>query len=48
MKKIKLEKEIEGFYTKTVTRFGNGAKIDSPKKLIGKEVIVMVLKENEN
>jgi putative transposon-encoded protein len=29
---------------KTVTKFGNGAKIDAPKELLGKKVYVIVRK----
>lgn len=44
---INMETNVEDFYTKTVTKFGNGAKIDASKKLIGKKVMVLVLKENK-
>lgn len=35
---------IEGFVKKTVTRFGNGAKVDCPKEYIGKEVYLIIRK----
>lgn len=44
--KIKLsEDEFEGMYEGTVKPSGNGAVINSYKKYIGKEVIVLVKKE---
>ncbi len=39
------ETGIEFFFEKRVTRFGNGAKIDAPKKCIGKRAIVLICKE---
>jgi putative transposon-encoded protein len=51
-KKINLEKqklliqdEIELVFEKIVTKFGTSAKIDCPKKYIGKKVYVMVQKD---
>ena len=35
---------VEGFFEKTVTRFGNGAKIDCPKQYLGRGVYVIVRK----
>lgn len=35
---------VEGFFEKTVTRFGNGAKIDCPKQYVGRGVYVIVRK----
>lgn len=40
-----VDTEIEGFYEKTVTAFGTGAKIDCPKEHIGKAVYVIVRKQ---
>jgi len=34
---------VKYFFEKTITRFGNGGKIDAPKEFIGKRVIVLVL-----
>ncbi len=52
MRKIQLNKgkliltdEVVGFFQKTVTKFGTGAKIDCPKKHLGKIVYVVVCKE---
>jgi len=51
MRKIKvkeghlvLEDQIEVVYEKMITRFGNGAKIDAPKKYIGKKAYVLIKK----
>jgi len=43
--KIKLVDRVEVFYEKKVTPFGTSAKIDAPKKYIGKRVYVIVLKK---
>ncbi len=50
MKTIKLQKgtlnfkddEIEGFILKKITKFGNGAKVDVPKKFRGKRAYVVI------
>ncbi|MBS3106120.1 DUF2080 family transposase-associated protein [Candidatus Woesearchaeota archaeon] len=34
---------IEAYFEKKITRFGNGAKIDAPKEHLGKRVIVIVV-----
>jgi len=33
---------ILGYFEHSVTKFGTGAKIDAPKKYLGKDVIVIV------
>ncbi len=33
---------IEGYFIRTVTKFGNSAKIDCPKEYLGKTVYVIV------
>lgn len=43
--KFILESEVDFFFEKKITKFGNGAKIDAPKSYIGKRVIVLVCKE---
>lgn len=43
--KIIMEDDFELIYEKEITAFGTGAKIDAPKKLIGKKVYVLVRKE---
>ena len=37
--------KVEVFYEKKVTPFGNSAKVDAPKKYIGKRAYVIILKE---
>ena len=39
-----LKDEFEFFFEKVITKFGNGAKIDAPKELLGKKVYVIVRK----
>ena len=49
MKKIKSKLILENvklYYEKEVTKFGNSAKIDCPKRHIGKKAIVVI--ENES
>ena len=43
--KLILAEEVIGFFQKTVTRFGTGAKIDCPKEYLGKNVYVVVCKD---
>ena len=40
--KLSLEEEFEWMFEKIITKFGTGAKIDAPKELIGKKVLVFV------
>lgn len=45
MKKIKNKLVLENiklYFEKKITKFGNSAKIDCPKKFIGKKAIVVV------
>ncbi len=42
---ITLTDEVETFYEKIVTPFGNSAKIDSNKKYIGKRAYIIILKD---
>lgn len=42
--KIELKDNFELIFEKTITKFGNGAKIDAPKGLLGKKVYVVVRK----
>jgi len=44
-KNIKLNDEVELFYEKKVTPFGNSAKLDAPKKYRGRRAYVIILKE---
>lgn len=38
-------KGIEGFMLRTVTSFGNGAKVDCLKEHVGKRAYVLILKD---
>jgi putative transposon-encoded protein len=42
---IILTDEVETFYEKQVTVFGNSAKVDAPKKYIGRRAYVIILKD---
>jgi putative transposon-encoded protein len=44
-KRIRLTDNVEVFYEKKVTSFGNSAKVDAPKKYIGKRAYVIILKK---
>jgi len=44
-KDVILTDEVEVFYEKKVTPFGNSAKVDAPKKYIGKRAYVIILKD---
>ena len=55
MKKVKVEpateiriKGIAGFIKRKVTRFGNGAKVDCPKKYLGKTVYLVIVEDNHD
>ncbi|PIW40905.1 MAG: hypothetical protein COW21_04735 [Candidatus Aenigmarchaeota archaeon CG15_BIG_FIL_POST_REV_8_21_14_020_37_27] len=41
---ITLKDDVETFYEKIITPFGNSAKIDAQKKHMGKRAYVVVLK----
>lgn len=40
--KLSLIDNIDLIYEKTITKFGNGAKIDAPKEHIGKKVYIII------
>jgi putative transposon-encoded protein len=44
-KRVILTDEVEIAYEKVVTPFGTSAKVDAPKKYIGKRAYVIILKE---
>ena len=51
MRKIKSKLVVEPvrlYFEKEVTRFGNSAKIDCPKKYIGKTAIVVIEDDSES
>jgi putative transposon-encoded protein len=37
--------KVELIYEKTITPYGNGAKVDAPKKHIGKRAYVVIMKK---
>ena len=41
--KLLLTDNVIGFYQKTVTPFGTGAKIDCPKEFLGRKVYIVVV-----
>ena len=43
--KLNISEEVEEIYEKKVTKYGNGAKIDSQKRHIGKRAIVIIVKD---
>ncbi len=43
--KLIIKDNVEEIYEKKITPYGNGAKIDAPKKYIGKKVFVIILKD---
>ena len=40
--KLELKDEFELIFERTITKFGNGAKIDAPKDLLGRKVYVIL------
>ena len=42
--KIELTDDYELIFEKSITKFGNGAKIDAPKEFLGKKVYVIIRK----
>lgn len=42
--KLELKDEFELIFERTITKFGNGAKIDAPKNLLGRKVYVVLRK----
>ena len=42
---LSLGKDVETFYEKVITKFGNSAKIDAPKMYIGYRAYVVILKK---
>ncbi len=43
--KLIIKDNVEEIYEKRITPYGNGAKIDAPKRYIGKRVFVVILKD---
>jgi putative transposon-encoded protein len=43
--RLVLTEDVIGFFKKTVTKFGTGAKVDCPKEYLGKTVYVVVVEK---
>lgn len=43
--KLVLKDEVDVFYERTITPFGNSAKVDAPRKYVGRRVYVIVMKD---
>lgn len=43
--KLNLQEGVEEIYERKVTKYGNGAKIDSQKKYLGRRALVLILKD---
>ncbi|MDI6856650.1 MAG: DUF2080 family transposase-associated protein [Candidatus Thermoplasmatota archaeon] len=44
-KTITLKDQVEVFYEKRVTPFGNSGKVDAPKRYINKRAYIVILKK---
>jgi putative transposon-encoded protein len=42
---LTINESVEVVYEKVITPFGNSAKIDAPKKYIGKRAYVIIIKD---
>ncbi len=42
---VNLSDNVEVFYEKIVTQFGTSAKVDAPKKYIGRRAYVIIVKD---
>jgi len=42
---LTLSDRVSFFFEKTITPFGNGAKIDAPKEFLGRKVYVVICKD---
>ena len=40
---LKIEEYVNVIYERTITKFGNSAKLDAPKKYIGKRAYVIIV-----
>jgi putative transposon-encoded protein len=43
--RINIRDDVEEIYEKKVTKYGNGAKLDAPKKHMGKRAYIIILKK---
>ena len=45
-KELTIKDKVETLYEKTITPFGNSAKIDAPKKYIGRRAFVIIMDDD--
>ena len=45
-KELTIKDKVETLYEKTITPFGNSAKIDAPKKFIGRRAFVIIMEDD--
>ena len=45
-KELTIKDKIETLYEKKITSFGNSAKIDAPKKYIGRRALVLIMDDD--
>lgn len=45
--RLTLSDNVIGFFQKTVTKFGTGAKIDCPKEYLGNTVYVVIVDDKD-
>jgi len=43
--KVLIKDDVEELYEKRVTPYGNGAKLDAPKRYIGRRAYIIILKD---
>lgn len=41
---LAIKEKVECIYERTITKFGNSAKLDAPKKFIGRRAYVIIVK----
>lgn len=46
-KELTIKDKVETLYEKTITPFGNSAKIDAPKKYIGHRAFVIIMDDDQ-
>ena len=46
-KELTIKDKVETLYEKTITPFGNSAKIDAPKKYIGRRAFVIIMDDDQ-
>ena len=42
---LKIKEKVDVIYEKVITRFGNSAKLDAPKKYIGRRAYVIIVSD---